>query len=36
MVAISSGTREFALRVTAVFALWAAVGATTWFICLKI
>ena len=36
MVAISSGTREFALRVTAAFALWAFVGATTWFICLKI
>jgi uncharacterized membrane protein (DUF4010 family) len=36
LVAASSGTREFALRVTAVFALWAAVGAGTWFICLKI
>ncbi len=36
LVAVSSGTREFALRVTAVFALWAAVGAGTWFICLKI
>ena len=36
MVAVSSGTREFALRVAAAFALWAAIGATTWFICLKI
>ena len=36
LVAVSSGTREFALRVTAVFVLWAAVGAGTWFICLKI
>jgi uncharacterized membrane protein (DUF4010 family) len=36
LVAASSGTREFALRVTAVFALWAAVGAGTWFLCLKI
>ncbi len=36
LVAASSGTREFAWRVTAVFALWAAIGAGTWFICLKI
>lgn len=36
LVAVSSGTREFALRVTAVFVLWAAVGAGTWFICLKV
>lgn len=36
MVAAAAGTRDFALRVTAVFALWAAVGAGTWFICLKI
>jgi uncharacterized membrane protein (DUF4010 family) len=36
LVAVSSGTREFALRVTAMFVLWAAVGAGTWFICLKI
>jgi uncharacterized membrane protein (DUF4010 family) len=36
LVAVTSGTREFALRATAVFALWAAVGAGTWFICLKI
>jgi uncharacterized membrane protein (DUF4010 family) len=36
LVAVSSGTREFALRVTAVFALWAAIGIGTWFICLKI
>jgi uncharacterized membrane protein (DUF4010 family) len=36
MVAASSGTREFALRVGSVFALWTAVGAGTWFICLKI
>ncbi len=36
LVAISAGTREFAWRVTAVFALWAAVGAGTWFICLKV
>jgi uncharacterized membrane protein (DUF4010 family) len=34
--ALSSGSREFALRVTAVFALWAVVGAGTWCICLKI
>lgn len=33
LVALSSGTREFALRVTAVFALWAAVGIGTWFVC---
>jgi uncharacterized membrane protein (DUF4010 family) len=36
VVAIVSGTREFAWRVTAVFALWGAVGAGTWFLCLKI
>jgi uncharacterized membrane protein (DUF4010 family) len=36
LVAASSGTREFAWRVSAVFALWAAVGIGTWFICLKI
>lgn len=36
LVAASSGTREFAVRVTAVFALWAAVGAGTWFISLRI
>jgi uncharacterized membrane protein (DUF4010 family) len=36
LVALASGTREFAWRVTAVFALWAAVGLGTWFICLKI
>ena len=36
LVAVSSGTREFAVRVTAVFALWAAVGAATFFIWLKI
>jgi uncharacterized membrane protein (DUF4010 family) len=36
LVAISAGTREFALRVAGVFALWAAVGIGTWFICLKI
>jgi uncharacterized membrane protein (DUF4010 family) len=36
LVAASSGTLEFALRVTAMFALWAAVGAGTWFICLKV
>ncbi len=36
LVAISSGTREFAWRVTAVFALWATVGIGTWFICAKI
>jgi uncharacterized membrane protein (DUF4010 family) len=36
LIAASSGTREFALRVTSVFALWAIVGAGTWFIFLKI
>jgi uncharacterized membrane protein (DUF4010 family) len=36
LVAIAAGTREFAWRVTAVFALWAAVGAGTWFICAKV
>ncbi len=36
LVALSAGTREFAWRVTAVFALWTAVGAGTWFISLKI
>ncbi|HTB12988.1 MAG TPA: DUF4010 domain-containing protein [Bryobacteraceae bacterium] len=36
LIAATSGTREFALRVTAVFVLWAAVGAGAWFICPKI
>jgi uncharacterized membrane protein (DUF4010 family) len=36
LVAISAGTREFAWRVTAVFALWSAIGAATWFLSLKI
>ena len=37
LVAVAeAGTREFALRVSAMFALWAAVGIGTWFICLKI
>jgi uncharacterized membrane protein (DUF4010 family) len=36
LVAVAAGTREFAVRVTAVFLLWAAVGAGTWFICFKI
>jgi len=36
LVAAGSGTREFALRVTGAFVLWAAVGAATWFVCLKI
>lgn len=36
LVAVSAGTREFALRVTVIFALWTVVGAGTWFICLKI
>lgn len=36
LVAVSAGTREFAWRVTAAFALWTAVGVGTWFICLKI
>lgn len=36
LVAISAGTREFSLRVTAVFALWAAVGAATWLVAAKI
>jgi uncharacterized membrane protein (DUF4010 family) len=36
LVAASAGTREFALRVTAVFVLWTAIGAGTYFICLKI
>jgi uncharacterized membrane protein (DUF4010 family) len=36
LVAASAGTREFAWRVTAVFALWAVIGAGTTFICLKI
>ncbi|HVP00075.1 MAG TPA: DUF4010 domain-containing protein [Bryobacteraceae bacterium] len=35
-LAVASGTRAFALRVIATFALWAAVGAATWFVCLKI
>jgi uncharacterized membrane protein (DUF4010 family) len=36
LVAIAAGTKEFAWRVAAVFALWAAVGMGTWFICLKV
>src|ERR1700722_16747161 len=36
LIAISTGTREFAVRVSGVFALWAAVGIGTWFICSKI
>ena len=36
LVAVSAGTREFALRVSAMFALWAAVGIGTWFFCPKI
>ena len=36
LVAVSSGTREFAVRVTAVFALWAAIGTLTFLIWLKI
>jgi len=36
LVAVSAGTPEFAWRVTAVFALWTAVGAATLFICLRI
>jgi uncharacterized membrane protein (DUF4010 family) len=36
LLAVVSGTREFAVRVTAAFALWAAIGAATWFVCLKI
>jgi uncharacterized membrane protein (DUF4010 family) len=36
LVAVSSGTREFALRVTAVFALWFTIGIGTWFISPKI
>jgi len=36
LVALMAGTREFAWRVTAAFALWGAVGIGTWFICLKI
>ena len=36
LVAMSQGTREFAWRVTAVFGLWALIGTSTWFICLKI
>ncbi len=36
LVAITAGTREFALRVTAVFALWTAIGAASWFISPKI
>jgi uncharacterized membrane protein (DUF4010 family) len=31
-----AGTRDFALRVTAVFALWAAIGAGTCFVYFKI
>lgn len=36
LLAAFAGTREFALRVTAVFAIWAAIGAGTWLVCLKI
>jgi uncharacterized membrane protein (DUF4010 family) len=36
LIAATSGTREFALRVTAIFILWAAIGAGTWLICPKI
>jgi len=36
LIAASAGTPEFALRVTSVFALWTAIGAGTYFICLKI
>jgi uncharacterized membrane protein (DUF4010 family) len=36
VVAVAAGTVEFALRVSAMFVLWAAVGLGTWFICLKI
>jgi uncharacterized membrane protein (DUF4010 family) len=36
LVAASAGTREFALRVTGVFVLWTAIGAGTWFFCVKI
>lgn len=36
VIAGLSGTRAFALRVTAAFALWAAVGAAAWWIALKV
>lgn len=36
LIAVSSGAREFAVRVTGVFVLWAVVSAVTFFICLKI
>ena len=36
LIALSAGTWNFALRVTAVFALWAAAGLGTWFISLKV
>jgi uncharacterized membrane protein (DUF4010 family) len=36
LLAGAAGTLEFALRVTAMFALWAAVGAGTWLIYLKV
>jgi uncharacterized membrane protein (DUF4010 family) len=36
LVAVTAGTREFAWRVTAVFAIWTVIGAGTWFISLKI
>ena len=36
LIAIAMGTREFAWRVTAAFALWAVVGVGTWFISIKI
>jgi uncharacterized membrane protein (DUF4010 family) len=36
LIAVSAGSREFAWRVTAVFALWTATGAGTFILCLKI
>lgn len=36
VLAVASGTPAFALRVVAAFGLWTAVGAATWFVCLKI
>jgi uncharacterized membrane protein (DUF4010 family) len=36
VVAALSGTVGFTLRVTAAFAIWAAVGAVTWFLVTKI
>ncbi len=35
VVALAAGTRDFAIRVTAVFALWAMVGAGTLVLCSK-